>query len=168
MELNEIRDNEGARKKRMRVGRGIGCTKGKTCGRGYKGQTSRSGVAIKGFEGGQMPIHRRLPKRGFSNHARMEFESITFRDIQVLLDTGVVKAGDTITTELLKKNKVVAKTAEGVKLLLKGELKTKLNFDVERASKSAVEAVEKAGGKVTVKVKAVYPKGKQAKWTKKA
>ncbi len=86
----------------------------------------------------------------------------------MLLDSGVVKAGDTITTELLKKNKVVAKTAEGVKLLLKGELKTKLNFDVERASKSAVEAVEKAGGKVTVKVKAVYPKGKQAKWTKKA
>lgn len=166
MELNEIKDNEGARKKRMRVGRGMGCTKGKTCGRGYKGQTSRSGVAIKGFEGGQMPIHRRLPKRGFDNHARIEFESITLRDLQVLVDSGIVKAGDTVTTALLKEKKVIAKTAQGVKLLFKGELKTKLSIDVERASANAKAAIEKLGGKVSVKEKAVYPKGKQQKWKK--
>lgn len=168
MELNEIKDNQGARKKRMRIGRGMGCTKGKTGGRGYKGQTSRSGVAIKGFEGGQMPIHRRLPKRGFANHARIEFEPITLRDLQVLVDNGVIKAGDTVTTALLKEKKVVAKTATGVKLLFKGELKAKLNIDIERASANAKAAIEKLGGKVSVKEKAVYPKGKQPKWSKKA
>lgn len=168
MQLNEIKDNDGARKRRMRVGRGIGSGKGKTCGRGYKGQTSRSGVAIKGFEGGQMPIHRRLPKRGFNNHTRVEFEPITFRDIEVLVANKSLKAGDTVTTQLLKDKGVIPHTAEGVKLLVKGELKTKLNFDIDRASKTAIEAVEKLGGKVTVQVKKVYPKGKQPKWEKKA
>ena len=94
MELNQLQDNPGARKSRMRVGRGIGCTKGKTCGRGGKGRTARSGVAIKGFEGGQMPIHRRLPKRGFNNHTRVEFDVITLRDLQVLVNNGTFKAGD--------------------------------------------------------------------------
>lgn len=164
MQLNEIKDNDGARKSRMRVGRGIGSGKGKTCGRGYKGQTSRSGVAIKGFEGGQMPIHRRLPKRGFSNHMRIEFEPVTFRDIEVLVANKSLKAGDTVTTALLKEKGVIAHTAEGVKLLVKGELKTKLNFDIERASKTAIAAVEKLGGKVAVQVKKTYPKGKQPKW----
>ena len=154
MELNEIRDNQGAHKRRMRVGRGIGCTKGKTCGRGGKGQTARSGVAIKGFEGGQMPIHRRLPKRGFNNYMRTEFDVITLRDLQVLVDNGTFKAGDMVTTAALKEKGVIPKTAEGVKLLTKGELKAKLSLDIERASESAKAAIEKLGGKVTVKVKA--------------
>lgn len=168
MELNQISDNAGARKGRMRVGRGIGSGKGKTAGRGYKGQTSRSGVAIKGFEGGQMPIHRRLPKRGFNNVSRVEFDVLSLRDLQILVDNGTFKAGDTVTTQALKDAKVIAKTSEGVKILSKGELKTKLSVDVERASKTAAAAIEKLGGKVTVKEKVTYPKGKQAKWEKKA
>lgn len=168
MELNEIRDNDGARKRRMRIGRGIGSGKGKTGGRGGKGQTARSGVAINGFEGGQMPIHRRLPKRGFNNHTRLEFDVLTLRDLQVLVDNGTFKAGDTVSTQALKDKKVIAKTSEGVKILSKGELKAKLSLDVERASKTAKEAIEKLGGSVTVKQKAVYPKGKQPKWEKKA
>ncbi|MFO0109003.1 MAG: 50S ribosomal protein L15 [Alphaproteobacteria bacterium] len=166
MELNQLQDNRGARKPRMRVGRGIGSGKGKTCGRGYKGQTSRSGVAIKGFEGGQMPIHRRLPKRGFDNFSRLDFDSITLRDMQLLVDNGTLKAGTTVTTALLKEKGIVPKTAQGVKLLVKGELKAKLSFDIERASKTAIAAVEKNGGSVTVKTKPVYAKGKQAKWKK--
>ncbi len=166
MELNQLQDNPGARKSRMRVGRGIGSGKGKTCGRGYKGQTSRSGVAIKGFEGGQMPIHRRLPKRGFDNYTRTEFDVVTLRDMQLLVDNGTLKAGETVTTALLKEKGIVPKTAEGVKLLTKGELKAKLSFDIERASKTAIAAVEKNGGSVKVKTKPVYPKGKQAKWKK--
>jgi large subunit ribosomal protein L15 len=166
MELNQLQDNPGARKSRMRVGRGIGSGKGKTCGRGYKGQTSRSGVAIKGFEGGQMPIHRRLPKRGFDNYTRTEFDVVTLRDMQLLVDNGTLKAGETVTTALLKEKGIVPKTAEGVKLLTKGELKAKLSFDIERASKTAIAAVEKNGGSVKVKTKPVYPKGKQPKWKK--
>lgn len=168
MELNQISDNAGARKGRMRVGRGIGSGKGKTCGRGYKGQTSRSGVAIKGFEGGQMPIHRRLPKRGFNNVSRNEFDVLSLRDLQVLVDNGTFKAGDTVTTQALKDAKVIAKTSEGVKILSKGELKAKLSINVERASKAATAAIEKLGGSVTVQQKVVYPKGKQPKWEKKA
>ncbi|MBA4274587.1 MAG: 50S ribosomal protein L15 [Alphaproteobacteria bacterium] len=168
MELNQISDNAGARKGRMRVGRGIGSGKGKTCGRGYKGQTSRSGVAIKGFEGGQMPIHRRLPKRGFNNVSRNEFDVLSLRDLQVLVDNGTFKAGDTVTTQALKDAKVIAKTSEGVKILSKGELKAKLSINVERASKAATAAIEKLGGTVTVQQKVVYPKGKQPKWEKKA
>ena len=161
MELNEIRDNQGARKKRMRIGRGIGSGKGKTGGRGGKGQTARSGVAIKGFEGGQMPLHRRLPKRGFNNYTRVEFDTITLRDLQVLVDNGTFKAGDTVTTAALKEKGIVPKTAEGVKLLVKGELKAKLSVDVERASASAKAAIEKLGGTVAVKAKA--PKREKVK-----
>lgn len=161
MELNEIRDNQGARKKRMRIGRGIGSGKGKTGGRGGKGQTARSGVAIKGFEGGQMPLHRRLPKRGFNNYTRVEFDTITLRDLQVLVDNGTFKAGDTVTTAALKEKGIVPKTAEGVKLLVKGELKAKLSVDVERASASAKAAIEKLGGTVAVKTKA--PKREKVK-----
>ena len=153
MELNQLSDNQGARKSRMRIGRGIGSGKGKTGGRGGKGQTARSGVAIKGFEGGQMPLHRRLPKRGFNNHTRVEFDSITLRDLQVLVDNGTFKAGDVVTTAALKEKGVIPNSSEGVKLLLKGELKAKLSLDIERASKNATAAIEKLGGKVTVKVK---------------
>jgi large subunit ribosomal protein L15 len=164
MQLNELKDNQGARKSRMRVGRGIGSGKGKTCGRGVKGQTSRSGVAINGFEGGQMPIYRRLPKRGFNNYTRLEFDTLTLRDVQVLVDNGTFKAGDTVTTEALKKAGVINNASNGVKLLVKGELKAKLSFDIERASKAAIAAVEKLGGTVAVKTRPVYPKGKQPKW----
>lgn len=161
MELNQLKDNDGARKSRMRIGRGIGSGKGKTGGRGGKGQTARSGVAIKGFEGGQMPIHRRLPKRGFNNHTRVEFDTITLRDLQVLVDNGTYKAGDTVSTASLKANGVVPQAAEGVKLLVKGELKAKLNIDFERASKGAADAITKLGGTVTVKTKA--PKREKVK-----
>lgn len=168
MQLNEIKDNQGARKSRMRVGRGIGSGKGKTGGRGYKGQTSRSGVAINGFEGGQMPIHRRLPKRGFNNHARLAFDSLTLRDLQTQIDNGVLNAKETITTDHLRAAGIIPLTSAGVKLLVKGELKAKVTLDIERASKTAIAAVEKLGGKVNVKEKATYPKGKQPKWEKKA
>ena len=159
MELNEIKNNPGAHKRRMRVGRGIGSGKGKTAGRGGKGQTARSGVAIKGFEGGQMPLHRRLPKRGFSNYTRTEFDVITLRDLQVLVDNGTFKAGDTVTTAELKAKGIVPKTSLGVKLLTKGELKVKLSVDIERASASAAETIKKLGGTVAVKTKS-QPKKK--------
>jgi large subunit ribosomal protein L15 len=161
MQLNEITDNKGARKKRMRIGRGIGSGKGKTGGRGGKGQTARSGVAIKGFEGGQMPLHRRLPKRGFNNFTRVEFDVVTLRDLQVLVDNGTFKAGDTVTTEALKKAGVVPNAAVGVKVLSKGELKAKLSIDVERASASVKATIEKLGGSVKVKEKA--PKREKVK-----
>jgi large subunit ribosomal protein L15 len=158
MQLNELKNNPGAHKRRMRVGRGIGSGKGKTAGRGGKGQTARSGVAIKGFEGGQMPLHRRLPKRGFNNHTRTEFDVITLRDLQVLVDNGTFKAGDTVSTATLKEKGVVPKTSEGVKLLVKGELKAKLVLELDRASKGASEAVKKLGGSVAVKTKAAPKK----------
>lgn len=161
MELNQLQDNPGARKGRMRIGRGIGSGKGKTGGRGGKGQTARSGVAIKGFEGGQMPLHRRLPKRGFNNHTRVEFDVLTLRDLQVLVDNGTFKAGETVSTAELIEKGVVPKTSNGVKLLFKGELKAKLSLDIERASKNATAAVEKLGGKVAVKTKA--PKREKVK-----
>jgi large subunit ribosomal protein L15 len=153
MELNQLANNPGAHKRRMRIGRGIGSGKGKTGGRGGKGQTARSGVAIKGFEGGQMPLHRRLPKRGFNNHTRVEFDVITLRDLQVLVDNKTFKAGETVTTAALKEKGIVPKASEGVKLLFKGELKAKLSVDIERASANAKAAIEKLGGTVTVKVK---------------
>lgn len=161
MQLNELQNNPGAHKKRMRIGRGIGSGKGKTGGRGGKGQTARSGVAIKGFEGGQMPLHRRLPKRGFNNYTRVEFDVITLRDLQVLVDNKTFKAGETITTAALKEKGIVPKTSEGVKLLLKGELKAKLSLDIERASAGAKAAIEKLGGTVAVKTKA--PKREKVK-----
>jgi large subunit ribosomal protein L15 len=161
MQLNELQNNPGAHKRRMRIGRGIGSGKGKTGGRGGKGQTARSGVAIKGFEGGQMPLHRRLPKRGFNNHTRVDFDVITLRDLQVLVDNKTFKAGDTVSTAALIEKGIVPKTSEGVKLLVKGELKVKLNLDIERASAGAKAAVEKLGGSVTVKTKA--PKREKVK-----
>jgi len=148
--LNEIKDNEGAHKRRMRVGRGIGSGKGKTCGRGGKGQTARTGVRIKGFEGGQMPIHRRLPKRGFNQHKRIEFAVVNLGDLQKAVDSGRLDAGKTVTIETLVDAGIARSNPHGVKLLSKGALKAKLTIEVTRASKAATEAVEKAGGKVTV------------------
>ena len=150
MELNELQDNKGARKGRTRLGRGIGSGKGKTCARGHKGQKSRSGVAIKGFEGGQMPIYRRLPKRGFKNPSRVELEILNLSDLQALVDTKKLAAKDTVTLELLVEKNIIRSNAKGIKILGEGELKTALTLEVTKASKSAVAGIEKAGGKVSL------------------
>jgi large subunit ribosomal protein L15 len=148
MKLNQIADNEGARKERMRIGRGIGSGKGKTGGRGVKGQKARTGVRIKGREGGQMPLHRRLPKRGFNNIFAVEYNEVNLGGIQKAVDAGKIKAGDTVTAESLQKAGVLRRAGNGVRLLGGGELKAKLSFEVAGASKSAIAAVEKAGGSV--------------------
>jgi large subunit ribosomal protein L15 len=153
MKLNEIADNQGATKNRKRVGRGIGSGKGKTAGRGHKGQKSRSGVSIKGFEGGQMPIHRRLPKRGFTNANRVEFEVINTGELQQAIDAKRIKESDKITETFLREKGLVRQSKNAVKLLAKGELKAKLKLEVTKASKAALEAVEKAGGAVTLATK---------------
>jgi large subunit ribosomal protein L15 len=150
MKLHEISDNAGARKTRMRIGRGIGSGKGKTGGRGGKGQTARSGVRIKGFEGGQMPLHRRLPKRGFNNIFRLEFAELNLDRIQQAIDAKLLDAKDTINAESLVKSRVLRRSKDGVRLLGRGELKAKLNIEVHGASKSAIAAVEKAGGTVKI------------------
>jgi large subunit ribosomal protein L15 len=151
MKLTEIADNPGARKSRRRVGRGIGSGKGKTAGRGVKGQKARTGVAVKGFEGGQMPLHRRLPKRGFRNtpFARKLCE-VNLDRIQQAVDAGKLETGATVDVAALVKAGVLRRAREGVRLLGMGELKAKLAFSVWGASKSAVAAVEKAGGSVTI------------------
>jgi large subunit ribosomal protein L15 len=150
MKLSDIADNAGSRKKRMRVGRGIGSGKGKTSGRGGKGQTARSGVRIKGFEGGQMPLHRRLPKRGFNNIFRLEFVEINLDRLQEAVDSKLVDAKETVTAESLVKAGVLRRARDGVRLLGRGEIKAKLNIEVHGASKSAIAAVEKAGGSVKI------------------
>ncbi|WP_112663960.1 50S ribosomal protein L15 [Microvirga flavescens] len=150
MKLNEIRDNEGASKNRMRVGRGIGSGKGKTGGRGVKGQTSRTGVAIKGFEGGQMPLHRRLPKRGFNKPNAIDLNEVNVGRIQQAIEAGKLDKAAPVTIESLVAAGVVSKPRDGVKILGVGELKAKLAFQVAGASKSAVQAIEKAGGSVTL------------------
>lgn len=148
--LNEIKDNEGARKKRMRVGRGIGSGKGKTAGRGVKGQTSRTGVAIKGFEGGQMPIHRRLPKRGFYNIFALDWNEVSLGRIQQAVDAGKLDGKKPVTQEALVEAGVLRRAKAGVRVLGSGELKAKVKLEVAHATKSAVAAVEKAGGTVTL------------------
>lgn len=150
MKLSDIADNAGSRKKRMRVGRGIGSGKGKTSGRGGKGQTARSGVRIKGFEGGQMPLHRRLPKRGFNNIFRIEFAEINLDRIQQAVDSKLIDVKETVNAESLVKSGVIRRAKGGVRLLGRGELKAKLTIEVHGASKSAVAAVEKAGGTVKI------------------
>ena len=147
MKLNEIRDNEGARKSRKRVARGIGSGSGKTGGRGQKGQKSRSGVAVNGFEGGQMPIYRRLPKRGFNNHFAKEYAVVNLDTLQKAVDAGKLNAED-INVEALLKAGIISKELDGVRLLARGAITSKVNVTVNSASKSAVAAVEKAGGKV--------------------
>jgi large subunit ribosomal protein L15 len=146
MKLNEIRDNPGSSKPRIRVGRGIGSGKGKQAGRGGKGQTARSGVRIKGFEGGQMPLHRRQPKRGFNPPARLALNEINLGRIQQAIDAGKLSAADPITVETLIKAGVVTRRRDGVKILGVGEWTTKAAFEVEAASKSATAAIEKTGG----------------------
>jgi large subunit ribosomal protein L15 len=150
MKLNEIRDNEGATKNRMRVGRGIGSGKGKTGGRGVKGQKARTGVAIKGFEGGQMPLHRRLPKRGFTPPNQRQLNEVNLGRIQEAVAAGHIEAGATVTNETLVAAGVISKARDGVKILGVGELTTGLTFQVAGVSKSAAEAIARAGGSVTV------------------
>lgn len=149
MKLNEIKDNEGARKSRKRVARGIGSGSGKTAGRGQKGQKSRSGVAVNGFEGGQMPIYRRLPKRGFNNPFAKEYAVVNLDTIQKAVDAGKLNA-NSIDVKSLMESGIVSKQLDGVRLLARGAITTSVTISVNSASKAAVAAVEKAGGKVTV------------------
>ncbi|MDQ0394096.1 50S ribosomal protein L15 [Labrys monachus] len=150
MKLNDLRDNEGATKARMRVGRGIGSGKGKTGGRGVKGQKARTGVAVKGFEGGQMPLHRRLPKRGFVNIFATHYAEVNLGRVQTAIDAGKLDAQAVVTAEALIASGVLRRIKDGVKLLGSGEITAKVTFEVAAASASAVAAVEKAGGSVKV------------------
>jgi large subunit ribosomal protein L15 len=150
MKLSDIADNAGSRKKRMRVGRGIGSGKGKTSGRGGKGQTARSGVRIKGFEGGQMPLHRRLPKRGFNNIFRLDFAEINLDRLQDAIDAKTIDIKDVINAESLVKAGVLRRSKAGVRVLGRGEIKAKINIEVHGATKTAIEAIEKAGGSVKI------------------
>ena len=150
MNLNDIRDNKNAVKERKRIGRGIGSGTGKTSGKGHKGQKARSGVAIKGFEGGQMPIHRRLPKRGFTNINRSLFVELNFNKIEELISNKKINPKKIINSSLLLELGVIKKAASKVKLLAKGEVKSKINIEVSAASKSAIQIIEKIGGTVTI------------------
>ena len=161
MKLDQLRDNPGARKSPIRVGRGIGSGKGKTGGRGGKGQTARTGVAINGFEGGQMPLYRRLPKRGFKNIFALDFVEVNTGRLQQAIDAGRLDATKPVDAAALRAAGLIGRPRDGVRLLGKGELKSKLNLEVAGASKSAIAAVEKAGGsvKVTIPVKEKAPQG---------
>jgi large subunit ribosomal protein L15 len=170
MQLNELKDNDGATKPRKRVGRGIGSGTGKTAGRGHKGQKARSGVAIKGFEGGQMPIHMRLPKRGFNNPLRLKFAEVNLERLQQAIDAGKLDAGSTIDGEALVKAGVVRRTRDGIRLLGRGELTSKVELSLAGATASAIKAVEAKGGSVTLTrpVKVTDETGRRAKKGKKA
>ena len=148
MKLNDLRDNDGATHSKKRLGRGIGSGSGKTAGRGVKGQKARSGVAINGFEGGQMPLYRRLPKRGFNNIFAKKFNIVSLARIQTAIDANKLDAKETVNLEALIKAGVIRRAKDGVRLLADGELKAKLAFDVAGASKAAIEKIEKAGGSV--------------------
>ncbi len=163
MRLNEIRDNEGAHKSRKRVGRGIGSGTGKTSAKGQKGQKSRSGVSLLGFEGGQMPLYRRLPKRGFNNPFAKDFAELTTGKLQKAVDSGKLDAGSAIDGAVLLAAGVVRKSKDGVRLINRGEITAKLNLDVAHASKGAIEVVEKAGGSVNVAEKVERKVGKGRK-----
>ncbi|MBU2888276.1 50S ribosomal protein L15 [Celeribacter halophilus] len=153
MKLHELRDNEGATKKRMRVGRGPGSGKGKMGGRGIKGQKSRSGVAIKGYEGGQMPLYQRLPKRGFNKPNAKKYAVVNLGLIEKFIEAGKLDAAN-VTEDTLVASGLVRRKLDGIRVLAKGEVKSKLAISVTGASKSAIEAVEKAGGSLTVVAKA--------------
>ena len=150
MKLHELSDNPGARHNSKRVGRGIGSGKGKTAGRGHKGQKSRAGAKIKGFEGGQMPLYRRLPKRGFTNIFRKRYAVVNVGRLQQAIDDKKIDSKTTIDGEALVASGIVRRLHDGVRLLANGELSAKVTIEVAGASKAAVELVEKAGGKVVV------------------
>ena len=151
MKLHELRDNDGATKRRQRVGRGPGSGKGKTGGRGIKGQKSRSGVAINGYEGGQMPLYQRLPKRGFNKPNRKAYAVVNLGLIQKFIDAGKLNADETVTEDALISSGLVRRKLDGVRVLAKGDVTSKLTIEVTGASKSAIAAVEKAGGSLSVK-----------------
>jgi large subunit ribosomal protein L15 len=153
MNLNDLSDNPGARKRRMRVGRGIGSGKGKTSGRGQKGQKSRSGVAINGFEGGQMPLHMRLPKRGFNKPNRMEYAEVNLGTLQKAVESGKLAAGGSYDAAALVEAGVISHARDGVRLLGKGEIKAPLNLTLAGASTAAKAALEAAGGTLTLPAK---------------
>mgnify|MGYP001224490672 CR=1 FL=1 len=150
MRLNELKDNPGSRRSRTRVGRGIGSGKGKTAGRGHKGQKSRSGVAIKGFEGGQMPIHMRLPKRGFNNFTKKKYTEITTGKLQSYIDRGLLKIDKEITETDFISSCEIKKSPNGFKLLNKGDLKSKINISISRATKSSIELIQSLGGTINI------------------
>ncbi|MBE8191798.1 MAG: 50S ribosomal protein L15 [Alphaproteobacteria bacterium] len=150
MKLNQLKDNKGAHKGRMRVGRGLGSGKGKTAGRGMKGQSSRSGVAIKGFEGGQMPIHMRLPKRGFNVPNPLRLNAVNLGRLQVAIDVGKLEKGAKVNSDTLLAAGIIRRKLDGVRILAKGDLKDKLDFEVAGVSESARAAIEKLGGAIVV------------------
>ena len=154
MKLNDLRDNEGATHSKKRLGRGIGSGSGKTAGRGVKGQKSRSGVAVNGFEGGQMPLYRRLPKRGFNNIFAKSYNIVSLGRIQTAIDAKKLDAKETVTLDALIKAGVIRRAKDGLRLLADGELKAKVAIEVSGASKAAIEKVEKAGGSVKLPVAA--------------
>ena len=154
MKLNDLRDMDGATHSKKRLGRGIGSGSGKTGGRGVKGQKARSGVAINGFEGGQMPLYRRLPKRGFNNIFAKSFTVVSLARIQVAIDAKKLDTKETVTAETLVAAGVIRRVKDGVRILSDGEIKAKLTFDVAGASKAAIEKIEKAGGSVKLPEKA--------------
>ena len=154
MKLNELRDNPGARKSRMRVARGPGSGKGKTAGRGIKGQKSRSGVAINSYEGGQMPLYMRLPKRGFNKPNALHFAVVNLGLIEKFIAAGKLDAKATITEDALVASGIVRRKLDGIRVLAKGEITSKVTLEVSGASKTAVEAIEKAGGSITIKARA--------------
>ncbi|MBZ9758339.1 50S ribosomal protein L15 [Mesorhizobium sp. ESP6-5] len=154
MKLNDLRDKDGATHSKKRLGRGIGSGSGKTAGRGVKGQKARSGVAVNGFEGGQMPLYRRLPKRGFNNIFAKSFTVVSLARIQEAVDAKKLDVKATVTAETLVAAGVIRRVKDGVRVLSDGELKAKLAFDVAGASKAAIEKIEKAGGSVKLPEKA--------------
>ena len=170
MRLNELKDNPGSRRSRTRVGRGIGSGKGKTSGRGHKGQKSRSGVAIKGFEGGQMPIHMRLPKRGFNNFTKKKYTEITTGKLQSYIDRGLLKIDKEITETDFISSCEIKKSPNGFKLLNKGDLKSKINISIAKATKSSIELIQSLGGTINIlespKIKRNRKVTKKAKKTK--
>ena len=174
MRLNEISDRAGAHKAPRRLGRGIGSGRGKTAGRGHNGQKSRSGVALKGFEGGQMPIHRRVPKRGFKNPTRKRLVAVNLGRLQQAIDAGKLDPIQAVTEKTLTAAGIVNKARDGVRLLAEGDMKTKLSIELYGASKAAIAAIEAAGGKVTItappkiKTDKAANRGKKGKKGKKA
>jgi len=153
MELNKLNDNDGAKSSKKRLGRGVGSGLGKTSGKGHKGQKSRSGVSIKGFEGGQMPIHRRLPKRGFNKHNRKVYRVLNLGDLQKVIDNGKIDIKKEINSSVILSSGVIKNLKDGIRILARGKITSKVNILVDGASKNAVKQVEKAGGNLAVTVK---------------
>ena len=150
MELNKLNDNDGAKSSKKRLGRGVGSGLGKTSGKGHKGQKSRSGVSIKGFEGGQMPIHRRLPKRGFNKHNRKVYRILNLGDLQKVIDNGKIDIKKEINNSVILSSGVIKNLKDGIRILARGKITSKVNILVDGASKNAIEQVKKVGGNLSV------------------